>query len=123
MPSLRRDLLTRPIFQWAKGAMPALSDTEREAIEAGDVWWDAELFTGDPDWSVLLETPPARLTGEEQAFLDGPVEAFCAMLDDWRITWELHDLPPEAWEHLRRNKFFGMIRDHCTVIAAMESLA
>ena len=109
MTSLRRDLLTRPIFQWAKGALPSLSDTEREAIEAGDVWWDAELFTGDPDWSKLLETPPARLTMEEQAFLDGPVETFCAMLDDWKITWELHDLPPEAWEYLRRNKFFGMI--------------
>ncbi len=109
MPSLRRDLLTRPIFQWAKGAMPSLSDTEREAIEAGDVWWDAELFTGDPDWSMLLDTPPARLTAEEKAFLDGPVESFCAMLDDWKITWELHDLPPEAWEYLRRNRFFGMI--------------
>src|SRR6201985_2141164 len=94
---LRRDLIPRPVFQWAKGVMPALSDTEREAIEAGDVWWDAELFTGDPDWSVLLETPPARLTADEQAFLDGPVETFCAMLDDWKITWELHDLPPEAW--------------------------
>lgn len=109
MPSLRRDLLTRPIFQWAKGVMPTLSDTERDAIEAGDVWWDAQLFTGDPDWSILRHTPPARLSAEEQAFLEGPVETLCAMLDDWKITWELHDLPPEAWEFLRRNKFFGMI--------------
>ncbi len=109
MSALRRDLLTRPIYHWAKGAMPALSDTEREAIEAGDVWWDAELFTGDPDWNALLDTPPARLTVEEKAFIDGPVETFCSMVDDWRITWELHDLPQEAWDYLRQNKFFGMI--------------
>ena len=109
LASLRRDLLTRPIFQWAKTAMPALSPTEREAIEAGDVWWDAELFTGDPDWKKLLDTPPARLTTEERAFIDGPVETFCAMLDDWKITWELRDLPPEAWAYLREQRFFGMI--------------
>ena len=107
--NLRRDYLTAPLFQWAKGVMPALSQTERDAIEAGDVWWDAELFTGDPDWSKLLTTPPARLSEEEQAFLDGPVEQLCAMLDDWKITWELGDLPPEAWDFIKDNKFFGMI--------------
>jgi len=107
--SLRRDYVTRPIFQWAKGAMPSLSPTERDAIEAGDVWWDAELFTGNPDWAVLLNTPPARLSAEEQAFLDGPVNDFCAMLDDWKINWELRDLPPEAWAFLKEKRFFGMI--------------
>ena len=107
--SLRRDFVTRPIFQWAKGAMPSLSPTERDAIEAGDVWWDAELFTGNPDWAVLLNTPPARLSAEEQAFLDGPVNDFCAMLDDWKINWELRDLPPEAWAYLKDKRFFGMI--------------
>ena len=106
---LRRDLLTRPIFAWAKGAMPALSATEREAIEAGDVWWDAELFTGNPDWQALLDTPPARLSAEEAAFLDGPVNQFCAMLDDWKINWELRDLPVEAWTFLKEHRFFGMI--------------
>ena len=106
---LRRDLLTRPIYQWAKGVMPALSPTEREAIEAGDVWWDAELFTGDPDFRKLLDTPPARLSDEEQAFIDGPVEQLCAMLDEWKITWELGDLPPEAWDFLKTKKFFGII--------------
>ena len=83
--SFRRERLTRPLFNWAKGALPAISDTEREALEAGDVWWDAELFTGTPDWRKLLATPPARLTAREQAFLDGPVEALCRQLDDWRI--------------------------------------
>ena len=107
--SLRRDYVTRPIFQWAKGAMPSLSPTERDAIEAGDVWWDAELFTGDPDWAVLLNTPPATLTPEEQAFLDGPVNDLCAMTNDWDVNWTLRDLPPEVWDYLKQKRFFGMI--------------
>jgi acyl-CoA dehydrogenase len=107
--SLRCDLVTRPIFQWAKGVLPALSPTERDAIEAGDVWWDAALFTGDPDWTMLLNTPPATLSAEEQAFLAGPVTQFCAMLDDWKINWTLRDLPPEAWAFLKEHRFFGMI--------------
>jgi acyl-CoA dehydrogenase len=106
---LRARLLTKPIFAWAKTALPALSDTEREAIEAGDTWWDADLFTGNPDWSKLLATPPAKLSDEEQAFLDGPVDAFCAMLNDWRITWQDRDLPPEAWAYLKEKRFFAMI--------------
>jgi acyl-CoA dehydrogenase len=106
---LRRGLLTRPIFRWAKGVMPALSPTERDAIEAGDVWWDAELFTGNPDFRRLLDMPAAQLSADEQAFLDGPVETLCGMIDEWKITWETGDLPPEAWAYLKREKFFGMI--------------
>ena len=106
---LRARLLTKPIFKWAQTALPALSDTEREAIEAGDTWWDADLFTGNPDWNKLLATPPAKLSAEEQAFLDGPVEEFCALLDDWKITWELRDLPPDAWAYLKAKRFFAMI--------------
>ncbi len=107
--SLRANLLTRPIFGWARRALPAMSDTEREALEAGDVWWDAELFTGNPDWRKLLATPVATLSAEEEDYLRGPVETLCAMLDDWRINWQLHDLPPEVWEFLKANRFFGMI--------------
>jgi len=92
----RRDLITKPIFRAAKHALPTLSDTEREAIEAGDVWWDADLFSGNPDWEKLLAFKPARLSDEEQKFLTGPVEQLCGMLDDWTINWELHDLPPEV---------------------------
>jgi len=109
MSSFRRDFITRPIFTLAQRVLPAMSDTEREALEAGDVWWDADLFTGNPDWSKLLSYPPARLTGEEKAFIDGPVDELCAMLDDWKINWEWRDLPPEAWDFIKRNKFFGMI--------------
>src|SRR6201991_4438139 len=107
--SFRRDWLTRPIFSWGRKVMPEMSDTEREALEAGDVWWDADLFTGTPDWSKLLAYPPAKLTADEQAFLDGPVDELCAMLDDWQINWELRDLPPEAWDFIKGGKFFVMI--------------
>ncbi|MGB3810720.1 MAG: acyl-CoA dehydrogenase [Parvibaculum sp.] len=109
MSQFRKNVLSRPIFHWARGVLPAMSATEREAIEAGDVWWDADLFTGNPDWQKLLDTPPARLTAEEQAFLDGPVDQLCAMLDDWKINWELRDLPPEVWAFLKTQRFFGMI--------------
>ena len=108
-PSFRRDWLSKPIFGWARHVLPTLSDTEREAIEAGDVWWDADLFAGNPDWAKLLAVPPAKLSAEEQAFLDGPVDALCHMLDDWQITFDLCDLPPEVWDFLKREKFFAMI--------------
>lgn len=107
--SLRRDLITRPIFAWAHKALPPMSDTEREALEAGDVWWDADLFTGNPDWAKLLANAPATLTDEEVAFLNGPVEQLCEMVDEWKVNWEWRDLPPEVWEFIKRNKFFGMI--------------
>jgi len=107
--SFRRDRISKPIFGWAQRVLPKLSDTEREAIEAGDVWWDADLFSGKPDWGKLLAFPPATLSAAEQAFLDGPVDELCRMLDDWRINWEWRDLPPEVWDFLKTRKFFAMI--------------
>src|SRR6516162_8367222 len=110
MPStFRRDWITKPIFRMAAHALPRLSETEREAIEAGDVWWDADLFSGNPDWDKLLAFPQATLSAEERAFLDGPVDELCRMLDDWQINWELRDLPVEVWDFLKRHKFFAMI--------------
>ncbi|WP_347270407.1 acyl-CoA dehydrogenase [Rhizorhabdus histidinilytica] len=109
LTAIRRKMLSRPLFDLAARAMPRLSPTENEAIDAGDAWLDAAIFTGDPDWSQLLEVPPAALSEEERAFLDGPVETFCAMIDDWRIGWDSRDLPPEAWDYLKRERFFGMI--------------
>lgn len=107
--SIRRNYLTRPIFNWATNIMPPISETERDAIDAGTVWWDGELFTGNPDWEKLLAMPPARLSEEEQAFMDGPVRKLCAMVDAWKINWEDRDLPPEVWDFMRRERFFGMI--------------
>jgi acyl-CoA dehydrogenase len=107
--SFRRDYITRPIFRWARNVLPSLSATEREAAEAGDVWWDADLFSGNPDWTKLIGFPPATLSAEEQAFIDGPVDELCRMLDDWRINWEWRDLPPQVWDYLKQHKFFAMI--------------
>src|ERR1700716_3089982 len=77
LAAFRRDHITKPIFRWARHVLPSLSDTEREAIEAGDVWWDADLFSGNPDWAKLLAVPAAKLSNEEQAFLAGPVNELC----------------------------------------------
>ncbi len=106
---LRKALLTRPFMRAYRKLLPAMSQTEREALEAGTVWWDGELFTGAPAWSKLLGARPPQLTAEEQAFLDGPCEELCRILDDWNITHERGDLPPHAWEFLKSRGFFAMI--------------
>ena len=107
--SLRRQWMTDPLFQRFRKIMPAMSDTEREALEAGSVWWDGELFSGMPRWSKLMENPAPRLSPEERAFIDGPVETLCGMIDDWHITQNDRDLPPAVWEYLKAEGFFGMI--------------
>ncbi|MBS3954201.1 MAG: acyl-CoA dehydrogenase [Methylomicrobium sp.] len=107
--ALRRSLISHPIYKAMKKALPPLSQTEREALEAGTTWWDAELFSGKPNWQVLQNLPAAKLTAEEQAFIDGPVETLCQMLNDWDITHNRRDLPPEVWDFIKRNKFCGMI--------------
>ena len=107
--SARQRFVTGPLLKWVRGILPAMSDTEREALEAGNTWWDAELFSGNPDWKALLDMGPAALTAEEQAFLDGPVEDLCRMLDDWKISFELRDLPPEVWAFIKTRGFLGMI--------------
>ena len=107
--SFRRNYLSRPIFRMAATALPPISETEREAIGAGTVWWDGELFSGNPDWRKLLDMPQAQLSAREQAFMDGPVRELCAMVDEWKIAWEDRDLPQEVWGFMREKKFFGMI--------------
>jgi len=106
---LRRQFMSAPVFAIFKKILPKMSDTERDALEAGNVWWDAELFSGKPDWQKLLNTPPAQLSVEEQNFIDGPTQILCDMLDDWKITHETQDLPKEVWDYIKENKFFGMI--------------
>jgi acyl-CoA dehydrogenase len=106
---LRQSLVTRPFMKIYRRMLPAMSATEREALEAGTVWWDGELFTGKPDWSKLLSAKAPKLTAEEQAFLDGPCEELCRMIDDFDITHRRGDMPPEVWDFLKRNGFFAMI--------------
>jgi acyl-CoA dehydrogenase len=109
VPKIRRNLLTSPLFKKMRRALPPMSKTEREALEAGNTWWDAELFTGKPDWRKLNNLPAAHLTGEEQAYLDGPVEILCSMINDWDITHTRRDLPPEVWDYIKQQKFCGII--------------
>ena len=109
LPTFRRRRISAPLLKLFARATPTLSATEQTALEAGTVGFEGELFSGKPDWKVLLSQPRPELSTEEQAFLDGPVEELCAMIDDWQITHELADLPPEVWEFIKKNKFFGMI--------------
>lgn len=109
MTRIRKPLLTKPILSFFRKIKPALSVTEQAALNAGDVWWDGDLFSGRPDWNKLLSYPPATLNDEEQAFIDGPVEELCELLDDWKITHELKDLPPEAWDFIKTKGFFALI--------------
>src|ERR1700728_3531413 len=106
---LRIRLLTRPFMKKYRKLLPSMSATEREALDAGTVWWDGELFTGGPDWSKLMSAKVPVLTATEQAFLDGPCEDLCAMLDDWDITHRRADLSPEVWSFIKSQGFFGMI--------------
>jgi len=106
---LRRSLITDPLLNWFRKALPQVSQTEQEALDAGTVWWDGELFSGQPDWNKLFGTPKPRLTPDEQAFLDGPVEELCRMCNEWEIAHELNDLPPRVWQFVKDRGFMGMI--------------
>jgi acyl-CoA dehydrogenase len=106
---LRIALISGPFMRTYRRLLPSMSDTERDALEAGTVWWDGELFTGSPDWRKLRDAAPPRLSDEEQAFIDGPCDTLCRMLDDFDITHRRGDLPPEVWDYIKAQRFFAMI--------------
>ena len=106
---LRRALFAAPLLKLFKRVLPRISETEQVALDAGTVGFEGELFAGKPDWSKLLSEPKPQLSAEEQAFLDGPCEELCSMVDDWHITHEIADLPPEIWDYVKRKGFFAMI--------------
>lgn len=106
---LRREHVTAPLLRFYRTLVPSLSQTEREALEAGTVWWDGELFTGLPDWTKLQALPPPRLTDAERAFLEGPTSELCRRIDDWQVTHEIGDLPREIWDYIIEQRFFAMI--------------
>jgi acyl-CoA dehydrogenase len=108
-PRVRRALISDRLLKFFRKILPQVSQTEQEALDAGTIWWEGELFSGSPNWYKLLAYPKPRLSGEEKAFLAGPVEELCRMLDEWTITRELHDLPPDVWQFIKANGFFGMI--------------
>ncbi|WP_417688424.1 acyl-CoA dehydrogenase [Pseudidiomarina sp.] len=106
---IRRSLISRPMFSFFKRVLPPLSNTEREAMTAGDVWWDAELFSGRPDWHNFHKTKPPQFSEDEQAFIDNQLEQLLAMLDDFKIVQQDRDLPKKVWDFIRKEKFFAMI--------------
>ncbi|PVZ68789.1 acyl-CoA dehydrogenase [Pelagibaculum spongiae] len=109
MESIRQNLVTQPILEAFRKVLPPMSETEREALEAGDVWWEGEMFAGSPDWNKLLKMPAAKLNEEEQAFVDNQVATVCEMIDDWTTVHEDADLSPEVWDYLKKERFFGMV--------------
>ncbi|HEY3433270.1 MAG TPA: acyl-CoA dehydrogenase [Rhodocyclaceae bacterium] len=106
---LRRAWISRPLFSIYKRILPQMSDTEREALEAGTVWWEGELFRGKPDWKKLHAYPQPKLRAEEQSFMDNEVEEACRLVDDWKVSQELYDLPSEAWSYIKAKGFLGLI--------------
>lgn len=106
---IRKSLISAPVFRSFRKVMPPMSRTEKEAIDAGTTWWEGDLFRGKPDWEKLHNYPQPKLTEEEQAFIDGPVEEACRLANDFQITHEMADLPPELWAYLKEHRFFAMI--------------
>ncbi len=107
--NLRYRLVTRPLLNFYRKNMPTMSRTESEALAAGTVGWEGELFQGNPNWQKLLAYPKPVLTAEEQDFIEGPVKTLCGMINDWDITHHLADLPPEMWQFLKDEGFFALI--------------
>ena len=109
IPEIRRNYITKRVLDIYKDLLPKISQTEQEAIDAGNVWWDAELFTGNPNWEVLRSNPKAELPAEEQAFIDGPVNELCEMIDEWRVSHKDYDLPQEVYDFVKEKGFFSFI--------------
>ncbi len=109
LAALRLGLVSRPFLRLYRRMLPSMSSTEREALEAGTVWWDGELFTGAPAWDKLMSAARPELRPEEQAFVDGPCEELCRMVNDWEVTHQRADLPPAVWDFLKSRGFFAMI--------------
>src|SRR3990167_2367607 len=109
IPAARRSLVSDPLLAIYRRILPPMSQTEQEAIDAGTVWWDGELFSGKPDWSKLIAFPQPKLTAEELAFLDNETEQLCAMASDWESSHIHYDLPPHVWQFIKDKGFLGLI--------------
>src|SRR6202162_5090462 len=109
IPALPRKVVSDAVLTAFRTGLPPMSQTERDAIEAGTVWWDGELFSGNPDWEKLLAMPQPKLTSDEQRFLDRECDELCAMVSDWETTQVYRDLPPHVWQYVKDKGFLGMI--------------
>jgi acyl-CoA dehydrogenase len=106
---LRQRYLVKFLLPFLKKQLPPISATEREAIEAGNTWWEKQLFSGSPHWQELFAIEKPTLTTEEQHFLNHQVDQLCAKIDDWQIIFAERDLPEDVWAYLKKEKFFGMV--------------
>jgi len=109
MHTMRQQRIVKPMLKRLKAQMPVISDTEREAIEAGNTWWEKELFCGRPHWKQLFSMPRPALSNEEQAYLNNQVDHLCNMLDDWQVVFEERNLPENVWNYIKNEKFLGMV--------------
>lgn len=105
----RQQYFTNPIVQVLQKRMPSINQSERDAIEAGNVWWEKELFCGRPQWKKLLAYPQPTLSQVEQSFLDNQVETLCDMINDWQVMTVDQNLPDEVWSYLKKERFFGLV--------------
>lgn len=108
VPAIRRPISAR-LLETFKGVMPRISNTEQEALDAGTVWWEQEVFSGKPNWKRLHSIPKATLSADEEAFINGPTEELCSMINEWQITNVDRDIPPEMWQFIKDNGFFSFI--------------
>ncbi len=106
--SVRKQYVTRPILKAFRAALPSMSQTEKDALEAGTVWWEGDLFAGRPDWDKMRSYPWPTLTDEEQRFLDIQTTELCRMTDEWDGSLR-QDLPMEVWNYIKSEGFLGMI--------------
>lgn len=109
LKKLRQRFFTKKVIKLLEARMPTISRTEREALHAGNVWWEKDLFCGNPQWKKFLAMPAPKLSKEEQSFIDNEVETACGMLNDWQIVYQDHDLPKDVWDYLKRERFFGLV--------------
>lgn len=109
IPAVRQGVLTRPAFNMIRSVLPRVSETEQQALDAGTIGFDAELFSGRPDWEKLRAVPAIQLTDEERVFLEGPTEELCAMLDDWQIRHHENEIPDRVWNFAKEKGFLGML--------------
>ncbi len=108
VPMWRKRFISAPLLKFLHEEMPPMSETEAAAIDAGDVWWESELFQGKPNWKHLHDMPVTQMTEAEQAFVDNQTATLCAMIDDWQLTQEGRNLPEKIWDYIKQHGFWGL---------------
>lgn len=104
-----RQWIAGQLYKRASKSIPTLSQTEEEALNAGEPWLERSLFLGEPDWNAMDQVK-TELTKEEQAFLDNETNTLCAMIDDWEVT-KSGDLPKPVWDYIKEKGFLGLVID------------